>query len=322
MRFAALLIALIAVAAAGAHAAAGSAERDAGLGGCRLLPPNDEFHRDISGLPEAGNSGAVIDRILADGGDHLHPDFGSNPRYGIPYEVVGPRQRKVRVKVRAYPDESDRGRQPIPRRARIEGGRRSDGDRHVLVLQRDGPDADGDCKLTELYRAFPPRRKRGRWRADQVSVFDLGRKLPQRPDGWTSADAAGLPILPGLVRYREVEAGFVGHAIRMTVERTRRAYLSPATHFASEECGPSLPPMGMRLRLDGGYPTAGMSREARVIAQALKTYGAIIADNGSNFFITGASDRRWRDGALGDLKDIPGSAFEVVNTGAELTSDC
>ncbi len=247
----------------------------------------------------------MIDRILASGGDHLHPDFGSNPHYGIPYEVVGPGQKRVRVRIGAYPDESDRGKQPIPRKARIEGGRRSDGDRHVLVLQRDGDDADSDCRLIELYRAFP--RKRGRWRADQVSEFDLGRVLPQRPDGWTSADAAGLPILPGLVRYREVEAGFVDHAIRITFEATRRAYLSPATHFASDECGPNYPPMGMRLRLDDSYPTGGMSADARVIAEALKTYGAIVADNGSNFFITGASDRRWRDGALGDLKEIPGN---------------
>jgi hypothetical protein len=220
------------------------------------------------------------------------------------------------VKIRAYPGQSDKGRHPIPRNARIEGGRRSDGDRHVLVLQRRNP----DCRLIELYRAFP--RKRGRWRADQVSVFDLGETLPQRPDGWTSADAAGLPILPGLVRYREVKRGEIDHAIRMTFERTRRAYLSPATHFASEACGPNLPPMGMRLRLEDGYPLGGMSTFARTIAEALKTYGAIVADNGSNFFITGASDRRWPDNALNDLKGIPGDAFEVVNTGSELTEDC
>ncbi len=303
--------------AAGAAIASGSEQGShAGLGGCELLPSADAFHQDVSGLPQAGNSEAVIDRILADGGDHLHPDFGSNPDYGIPYEVVGPGQKRVRVKIRAYPHESDGGRQPIPRNARVEGGRRSDGDRHVLVVQRRNP----DCRLIELYRAFP--RKRGRWRADQVSVFDLGDELPQRPDGWTSADAAGLPILPGLVRYREVKRGEVDHAIRMTFERTRRAYLSPATHYASEECGPNLPPMGMRLRLEDGYPLDGLSASARTIAEALKAYGAIVADNGSNFFITGASDRRWADGELNDLKEIPGGAFEVVNTGAELTEDC
>ena len=159
----------------------------------------------------------------------------------------------------------------------------------MLVLEQDSNDTDEACRLIELYRAFPP--KNGKpWKADQASVFDLGQNLPQRPDGWTSADAAGLPILPGLVRYDEVEAGFVDHAIRITFERTRRAYLSPASHFASDECGATLPPMGMRLRLREGYELGGMSPEARTIAQALKTYGAIVADNGSNFYITGASD--------------------------------
>lgn len=290
--------------------------------GCELLPPGDAFHQPVDTLDAAANSDAVIARILADGGDRLHPDFGSNPRYGIPFEVVGPRKQRVPVRIRAYPDESDRGRQPIPRDARIEGGRRSDGDRHVLVLQRDGADANDDCRLIELYRAFPRRGKRNRWRADQVSVFDLGEKLPQRPLGWTSADAAGLPILPGLVRRSEVRAGEIGHAIRITFERTRRAYALPATHWASDECGPNLPPMGMRLRLEGGYPLAGMSADARVIAEALKRYGAIVADNGSNFYITGASSRGWDDEALGDLKDIPGDAFEVVDTGAPVADGC
>jgi hypothetical protein len=305
------LLALWALLAQGAPA-----ERDSGLGGCKLLPQGDAFHQRVDGLDETGNSEEIIDRMLELGGDDLHPDFGSNPRYGIPYEVVGARQRRVRIRIRAYPEQSDRGKQPIPRNARVEGGRRSAGDRHVLVLQRRRP----DCRLIELYRAFP--RKRGRWRADQVSVFDLGRTLPQRPDGWTSADAAGLPILPGLVRLGEVKRGKVDHAIRMTFESTRRAYLSPATHFASDACAGNLPPMGMRLRLDDDYPIAGMSRQARVIAEALKRYGAIVADNGSNFFITGASDRRWNDEALNDLKEVPGDRFEVVDTGAELTDDC
>jgi len=290
-------------------------------GGCAILPQTDAFHQDVSGLDAAENSEAVINRILADGGDTLHPDFGSNPNYGIPFEIVPPVQKRVKVKLKAYPDESDPGPHPIPRKARIEGGRRSSGDRHVLVLEQDSGDPDDACRLIELYRAFPP--KDGKpWKTDQASVFELGQDLPQRPDGWTSADAAGLPILPGLVRYEEVEAGFVDHAIRITFERTRRAYLSPASHFASEECGATLPPMGMRLRLRAGYELDGMSPEARTIAYALKTYGAIVADNGSNFFITGASDERWDDDALGDLKEIPGDAFEVVDTGAELTDDC
>ena len=309
------------VAASGTLASHERGESNPDVGGCQILPPTDAFHQDVSGLEEAANSEAIIERILADGGDNLHPDFGSNPHYGIPFEVVGANKRRVPVRLKAYPDESDPGPHPIPRTARIEGGRRSQGDRHVLVVERDGPDPDPHCRLIELYRAFPP--KEGKpWRADQASVFDLGAGLPQRPDGWTSADAAGLPILPGLVRFAEVERGLVDHAIRITFERTRRAYLSPATHFASDECGSTLPPMGMRLRLRAGYPLDGMSDEARTIAQALKTYGAIVADNGSNFFITGASDSRWDDDALSDLKEIPGDAFEVVDTGAELTDDC
>ncbi|MDQ2676457.1 MAG: hypothetical protein M3Y34_06580 [Actinomycetota bacterium] len=319
--FAALLLTVSGLAAT---SSASPSPRGAGAshpGGCEVLPSGDAFHQDVSQLDAAENSEAVIDRILSEGGDNLHPDFGSNPRYGIPFEIVPPDQKRVKVKLKAYPDESDPGPHPIPRRARIEGGKRSKGDRHVIVLEQDSNDPDSACRLIELFRAFPPRDGKP-WRADQASVFDLGRALPQRPDGWTSADAAGLPILPGLVRYDEVEAGFVDHAIRMTFERTRRAYLPPATHFASEDCGAALPPMGMRLRLRDGYELAGMSPEARTIAQALKTYGAIVADNGSNFFITGATDARWEDDALADLKDIPGDAFEVVDTGAEPTADC
>ncbi len=307
------------VAVSGGASAETARDRPAG---CQLLPASDAFHHDVSGLDEADSSEAIIARLQQLGGDDLHPDFGSNPRYGIPFATVGAKQRKVPVKIRAYRSESDKGRQPIPRRAKIEGGRRSVGDRHVLVLQRDGRDADDDCRLIELYRAFPRKGKRSRWVADQVSVFDLGAPLPQRRLGWTSADAAGLAILPGLVRYSEVKRGHINHAIRMTFERTRRAYASPASHFASEYCNSNLPAMGERLRLAGGYPLGDMSAAARTIAQALKTYGAIVADNGSNFFITGASDRRWDDDALGDLKAIPGDAFEVVDTGEPVTDDC
>jgi hypothetical protein len=294
-----------------------------GLRGCRLLPHRDAFHRRVDGLPEARNSDAIVGRILADGVDYVHPYFGASAHYGIPYEIVGFRQRRVPIKITLWPDQSERGRQPIPRDARIENGRRSGEDRHVLVLQRDGPDANRDCRLIELYRAFPPRPGAKRWRAGSVAVFDLGERLPQRPAGWTSADAAGLPILPGLVRYPEVASGRINHAIRVGITRTRRAYLSPASHFSSDECDPwTLPPMGLRLRLDDDYPIAWMSEHARVIAKALKTYGVIVADNGSNFSITGARDRRWSDQALNDLKTIPGARFEVVKTGAKLTEDC
>jgi hypothetical protein len=290
-------------------------------GGCELLPSGDAFHLDVSGLDPTGDSGDIIDRINADGGDFLHPDFGSNPRYGIPFEVVPASQRRVKVKITTYPHQSDKGPHPIPAKAAIEGGRKSSGDRHVLVLQRDSHDAYDACRLVELYHAYPP--KNGKpWKASQASVFDLGQGLPQRPDGWTSADAAGLPILPGLVRYDEVKAGFVDHAIRMTFERTRRAYLSPASHYASDECNPSLPPMGLRLRLRSDYDLSSMSDDSRTIAQALKTYGAIVADNGSNWYFGGATDSRWDDDALNDLKSIPGDQFQVVDTGAALTTPC
>lgn len=286
------------------------------LGGCKLLPHADALHRKVTGLDVAQDSGSIIGRI---GRAHLHPDFGSNPNYGIPYAVVGKSQRDVRVHVRrgsGYPDESDRGRQPIPPNARIEGGKHSSGDRHTLVVSH--RNHGRGCKLIELYRARYAGGHSHRWSADQVGVFDLGRKLPQRPRGWTSADAAGLPILPGLVRYGEVRSGRIDHAIRITFDRTRAAYRAPARHFASGSCSPKLPAMGDRLRLKRRYSLAGMSGDSKVVAQALKRYGAIVADNGSNFYISGSTDIRWKDSRLDDLKSIPGSAFQFVNTGERL----
>ena len=291
-------------------------------GGCQVLPKNDAFHERVDGLDPAGNSDAIIDQINDKGPGLLHPDFGSNPHYGIPYEVVSARQRKVPIKVTLYPGQSDKGKQPIPPNAPIEGGRRSSGDRHTLVIQKDGKDADHDCTLIELYRAKYLGGPKHRWKAGQVSVFDLGRKLPQRKKGWTSADAAGLPILPGLVRPDEVRRGRIDHAIRITFDETRRAYLSPATHYASDICAANVPPMGMRFRLRPGYSLAGFSGQAKVVATALKEYGAIVADNGTDWYITGAKSRKWNDENLNQLKEIPGDDFQVVDTGAELTSGC
>src|SRR5215210_1746577 len=173
-------------------------------GGCRILPATDAFHERVDGLDPAGNSEAIVDRINQEGPGFLHPDFGSNPHYGIPYSIVRAGQRRVPVKITLYPGQSDKGKQPIPPDAPIEGGRRSSGDRHTLIIQKDDRDADDDCTLIELYRAKYLGGPKHRWKAGQVSVFDLGRKLPQRKKGWTSADAAGLPILPGLVRSDEV----------------------------------------------------------------------------------------------------------------------
>jgi len=288
---------------------------------CATFPAGDSFNRDVSSADVDPRSDEIIDQINADGSDFLHPDFGSNPAYGIPFVVVPPDQPRVPIRFRAFGDESDRGPYPVPPGAPIEGGRRSDGDRHALVVRR--PDSPGgDCRLFELYRAFETGGVRNGWAADSGSIFDLGSQLAgQRPDGWTSADAAGLPIYPGLVIYEEVQSGEIDHAIRITFEETRRGYLSPATHYASESCDPDRPPMGLRLRLKSSYGLGGISGDARVIATAFKRYGVIVADNGSNWFFSGSTDRRWNDENLNQLKEIPGSAFEVVERSGQ-TSPC
>jgi hypothetical protein len=233
---------------------------------------------------------------------HLHADFGGNGAYGIPFRTVPRTQKKVPIRITDYPDESDRGPYPIPLNAPVEQG----SDRHVLTLQR------GTCRLYELFNA---RRAAGGWAASQGSIFDL-RSNRLRPDGWTSADAAGLPILPGLARYDEVRRGAINHALRFTVQDTQRGYIHPATHFASSSTDPDLPPMGLRLRLKRAYPIDRFHGQSLVILRALKRYGMYVADNGSSWFITGASDRRWNDEDLNQLKTVPGSAFEAVYTGA------
>ncbi|HEU5089092.1 MAG TPA: hypothetical protein VFT99_16665, partial [Roseiflexaceae bacterium] len=200
-----------------------------------------------------------------------------------------------------YGDESDPGPYPIPPNAPIEAG----GDRHVLVLQQ------GACKLFELYQANP---NGSGWDAASGAVFDL-RSNALRPDGWTSADAAGLPILPGLARYDEVNSGRITHALRFTVYRSQRAYIHPATHQAGATDDPAYPPMGLRLRLKSSYDISGFHGQARVILEALRTYGMIVADNGSSWFISGARDPRWNDDDLEQLKTVPGSAFEVLQSG-------
>jgi hypothetical protein len=289
--------------------------------GCSTFPAADEFNRDVSTAPVASNSDEIIARINADGGDALHPDFGSDPGYGIPYVVVPEAQPAVPIRSGPYGDESDRGPYPVPPGAPVEGGGGSSGDRHVLVVRRPAQPG-GACDLFELYRAFERGDRRNGWRADSGAHFDLGSPLAgQRPDGWTSADAAGLPIYPGLVTSEEVRSGLIDHAIRITFDETRRGYISPATHYASDSCNPNRPPMGLRLRLEAGYDTSGFSGQAKVIVTALQRYGVIVADNGSNWFISGSTDRRWNDGNLERLKAIPGDAFEVVDPGTE-TSPC
>lgn len=274
--------------------------------GFRPFPATDPWNTRVDAAPVDARSTTLIASIGAS--DHLHMDFGANWNggpFGIPYVVVGPDQPRVNVTF-GYADESDPGPYPIPPDAPIEGGAASDGDRHVLVVDA------GTRTLYELYAAYP--QPDGSWHAGSGAVFDLVNGTT-RPAGWTSADAAGLPILPGLVRYEEVAAGRIDHALRFTVSQTRRAYVAPARHFASNNTSADLPPMGMRVRLRADYDVSGYSQQARVILQAMKEYGMIVADNGSDWFVSGTPDARWDDDQLNELKDVPGSAFEVVQMG-------
>jgi hypothetical protein len=275
------------------------------------LPTEAAWNQDISKASRDPRSNAYIAYIDSHGGDHLHPDFGSPRAYGFPYAVVGAGQRKLPIHYTAYGDESDPGPFPVPPRAPVEGGNGSDGDRHLLVVDRSA------CKLYELYRAFYVAKPRPHWNADSGTEWDL-RSAARRPEGWTSADAAGLPIFPGLVRYDEVAAGHLEHAIRVTFDSTRNAWVHPASHCAGDTAEASAPPMGLRLRLKAGYGLGRFSGAAKTIAQAMKRYGLIVADNGSNWYFSGSSDSRWDDGNLDQLKRIPGSAFEVVKSAAPI----
>ena len=274
--------------------------------GCPILPADDPLNEEVASLPASPESEAYVASIGP--AAHLHPDFGTNPSYGIPYTVVGAGQPKVPVKFTKYGSESDPGPYPIPPTAPIEGGgKNGHGDRHVLVAQ------EGSCTLYELYLAH--RRRKGKsWTASNGAVFNL-RSSALRPEGWTSADAAGLPIFPLLARYPEVAAGQIDHALRVTVPQSQRGYIHPATHFASSSANPALPPMGLRLRLKAGYSLAGFHGQSLVILEALKRFGLIVADNGSPWFITGAPNPGWNDEDLEQIKQVPGSAFEAVETG-------
>ncbi len=294
-----------------------------GLGSCQVFPrppaslsprapslaTEAAWNQDISKAPRDPRSAAIVAYIDSHGGDHLHPDFGSPREYGFPYSVVSAGQRKLPIHYTAYGDESDPGPFPVPAGAPVEGGNRSDGDRHVLVVDR------SSCRLYELYRAFYVAKPHPHWNADSGTEWDLG-SAKRRPDSWTSADAAGLPIFPGLVRYDEAADGHLDHAIRVTFDSTRSAWVHPASHCAGDTSDGDAPAMGTRLRLKAGYGLGGFSGAARTIAVAMKRYGLIVADNGSNWYISGSSDRRWDDENLDQLKRIPGGAFEVVKSAA------
>jgi hypothetical protein len=271
------------------------------IDGCQVFPPENPWNTDVSSAPVHPNSANYIANILANGGDNVHPDFGEDPSYGIPWITVPGTQPLVPITF-DYDDESDPGPYPIPPDAPVEGG----GDRHVIVIDRD------NCVLYEVYAATYLGGPQNAWEAGSGAIFDLDSNA-LRPEGWTSADAAGLPILPGLARCEEVMSGEINHALRFTVNRTQRAYIYPARHFASSYTGTNYPPMGLRLRLKSNYDISGFSGQASVIAAALKRYGMILADNGSNWYISGETNPScWNDDELNDLKSIPGTAFEVI----------
>jgi len=285
----------------------------ASLHGRLPFPADNPWNQDISMMPVDPNSANLIAGIGLNTG--LHPDFGTvynGAPNGIPYIVVSGAQASVPINFTAYGGESDPGPYPVPTNAPIEGGPNSTGDRHVLVIDRD------NWKLYELYRAFPINNGLS-WNADCGAIFDLNSNA-LRPAGWTSADAAGLPIFPGLVRYDEVfEQGLIAHALRFTVQNTRRAYVYPARHFASSNTNTNLPPMGMRVRLKASFNISGYSPRIQVILIAMKKYGMILADNGSNWYISGAPDPRWNDSELATLSSIKGTNFEVVQMGTIVT---
>jgi len=271
--------------------------------GLQVFPLDNPWNKDISNEPVDPNSNVLIASI---GNDvRLHPDFGTvweGSPIGIPFNLVGSDQPKINVTFR-YASDSDAGPYPIPSDALIEAG----SDKHVLVIDT------FNLRLYELFNAT--RNTNNTWNAGSGAIYDLNSNQ-LRPDYWTSADAAGLPIFPGLVRYEElVEKGEINHALRFTVSNTQNAFIHPATHGASDNNDPNLPPMGMRVRLKANFDISGFSLHVQVILRALKKYGMFVADNGSNWYISGAPDTRWDDDELGQLKTIKGNNFEVVKMG-------
>ena len=306
--FLSLLVALFAhwqstnTASAGTPVSTGVTETDKLLAQVPLFTKDDPWRKDISKEPVDPRSDAIIANIGA--AKALHPDFG--PTAGIPFQFVDKNTPTVLTKF-AYPDESDRGPYPIPDNPIIEGGMDApkDSDRHIICIDKD---------TWRLYELFAAIKNPDGWSAGSGALFDLTKiSVGQRKQGWTSCDAAGLPIFPGLVRYDEAAiTKKIEHAVRFTVRNSRHAYVSPATHYASAKTDPNLPPMGMRVRLKAGVDIAGYPEEDRVILTAMKTYGMFVADNGGDWFVTGTPDPRWNDDHLNLLKKIKGGDFEVV----------
>jgi hypothetical protein len=289
---------------AGTSPARASATR---LDGCPVYPADDYWNTPITNLPVSRHSRAWLSHMAP--GSDLHPDFGKSygaqpVPYGIPITVVDKSHPTVHVKFR-YKDESDRVPYPLGADTKIEGGRQSHGDRHAIVLNR---------STCELYETWDTRRVGDQWHAGSGATWDL-RSNRLRPDGWTSADAAGLPILPGLLRYHEVEvAGRVTHAIRFTTDVTQTTHVWPARHDAGSEDSPSYPPMGARFRLRADFPLQGYRPDTIAVLRAMKTYGLVLADNGSPWYFQAQATDRWPAGLIAELKTIPASAFEAVDT--------
>jgi hypothetical protein len=272
---------------------------------CEIFPANNAWNQRVDKLPVAKNSATLIKSIGLDA--PLHPDFGSG-KYdgepiGIPFDVVSSKTPTYKVKF-DYSDESDHVRYPIPAHVHIEGGPRSTGDRHAILVDK------SNCRLYELYDLH---HRNSGWTAGSGATWSL-RSNHLRPAGWTSADAAGLPIFPGLARWDEVSRGVIDHALRFTAPETRRAYVYPARHYASSSSDPSLPPMGLRVRLKASVDISTFPKQARVVLKALQVYGMILADNGSPWYVSGAPNRHWSNDQLHSLGRLAGSDFEVVDT--------
>ncbi|NQX66175.1 hypothetical protein HQN90_08565 [Paenibacillus alba] len=277
-----------------------------GAAALQVFPTDNPWNTDISKYPVHQNSKQFISSIGFS--TSVHADFGTvwqGAPIGIPYSIVSSDQPKVNVRFTDYGDESDPGPYPIPANASIEGGPDSDGDRHVIVVDKDNQ------LLYELYNA---QFTANGWQASNGAKWDL-KSNALRPKYWTSADAAGLPIFPGLVRYEEASTGEINHALRFTVQKTQRGFIAPATHYASSSTDPNLPPMGLRLRLRSDFDISAYSSTNQAILRAMKKYGMIVADNGSDLYVSGAPDPKWDDDDLHKLSKLKGSDFEVVDTG-------
>ncbi len=278
---------------------------ESALAGCRVFPADHIWNTKVDTLPVDKNSSLYVNTIGAT--TRFHPDFGSGlwegGPIGIPFNIVSGTQAKVNVRFQ-YVTQSDKAPYPIPANPKIEGGANSTGDRHILMVDKD------NCKLYELFAAY--KQTNGIWKAGSGAIYDL-KSYALRPDSWTSADAAGLAILPGLVRYAEVKSGVIKHAIRFTAPQTRNAHVWPARHDASDLTNIKYPPLGQRFRLKASFDISGFSPDVQVILQAMKTYGIILADNGSSWFISGSPDSRWDNDILREIKQLKGTNFEAVD---------